>query len=315
MGTWGRHLAGLLTVLVLGLAVSPVAARAQAGASAVSVPPAAALLAARLHVTGTPVIGNLAQGNERPWSVWGAPALSPATKILSAGPLGARGTFDYYFVGRKLWISHPSSRTPLPAARAKSLAVAWLLRLGAGVTQQVTHVLRGWSATIIGGTGLCCWNHSLDIVIFGDYLDTFGTPIVGRGALIYLDGAGRVIQANVVSGRRGPITCHDHMRVDSRGAQVGSLCFDYATAIPWGSLLGGHQPYLEGPGFAAEVAAVQARLYVAPIDVRLRIISTGHGRIVYQAARGRVAYRFTEVEAFPGWRLGPWPLVQTQRVR
>lgn len=112
----------------------------------------------------------------------------------------------------------------------------------------MTHVLRGWSATIIGGTGLCCWNHSLDIVIFGDYLDTFGTPIVGRGALIYLDGAGRVIQANVVSGRRGPITCHDHMRVDSRGAQVGSLCFDYATAIPWGSLLGGHQPYLEGPG-------------------------------------------------------------------
>jgi hypothetical protein len=175
-------------------------------------------------------------------------------------------------------------------------------------------------ATTIGGTGLCCWRGSLDLVVFGGRLDAYGLPVNAR-ALIYVGPTGRVIQANVTpQGPSGyPLSprCADHTHRDSRGALVGRRCFSYPAmaGIMWGVLLGGHQPYLVGPCWFSAEAAVQAGLTHLPDLRRLRTVSSGKSRVVYEVSKGSVTYRFTQVAAFPGVKGSTWSLIDVERVR
>jgi hypothetical protein len=61
-----------------------------------SVPPAAQRLAGHLRLIGRPSVGNLPRGNAGPWTIWAQPSVDRASRILSTGPLGARGQFDYF---------------------------------------------------------------------------------------------------------------------------------------------------------------------------------------------------------------------------
>jgi hypothetical protein len=85
--------------------------------------------------------------------------------------------------------------------------------------------------------------------------------------------------------------------------------------IMWPVRLGGHQPYLTGPGWFAILAAVGARLAPTPDKVHLHLVSQTAARVAYTAGKGSITYRLTQVAAFPGLRGSTWPLVDVQRVR
>jgi hypothetical protein len=84
--------------------------------------------------------------------------------------------------------------------------------------------------------------------------------------------------------------------------------------IIWTVHLGGHQPYLVGPGWFATLAAVGARLAPTPDRVHLHLVFQSADRAVYTAGKGSITYRFTQVAAFPGLRGSSWPLVDVQRL-
>jgi hypothetical protein len=192
--------------------------------------------------------------------------------------------------------------------------------VGAVVPHVRVHVIRT-DSTIIGGTGLCCWYRNLDHVVFGGHQDQYGLPI-GAAAQVYVTAAGRVIQANVIPQGVNhyplPARCVDRTHADSRQVLVGHVCFSYPAmaGILWTVHLGGHQPYLVGPGWFATVAALGARLARTPDQVHLHLVFRSADHVVYTVSKGSITYRFTQVAAFPGLRGAgsSWPLVDTQRI-
>jgi hypothetical protein len=291
---------------------------AQAGNPATALPPAAVALAHRLHILGSPVIGNQPQGNAGPWLIWARPNLQRARRILSVGPLGAQAQFDYFDVAAPRQRAAAQGRA-LPPSEAIHIAQAWLRQVGAVVPHVRTSVIRT-NGTFIGGTGLCCWSENLDHVVFGGRRDIYGLP-VGAAAQIYVAASRRVVQANVnpQGGYRYPgrPRCVDRTHPDSRGVPIGPRCFSYPamTATMWPVDIGGHQPYLVGPGWFSVEAAVAAKLTPLPDPRRLHLVFSSGSRVVYTASKGRITYRFTQVSAFPGFRFSVWPLVDVERIR
>jgi hypothetical protein len=101
MATTGRTLrrAAAIAILSTGaVVIGSALGHAEAGNPATALPPAAVALAHRLHIVGSPLIGNQPQGNAGPWLIWARPNLQRASRILSVGPLGAQAQFDYFDV-------------------------------------------------------------------------------------------------------------------------------------------------------------------------------------------------------------------------
>jgi hypothetical protein len=313
--------AAVMAILgALPVVANAAAVHSPAGNLAIQPPPPAVALAQRLHMAGSPVIGNQPQGNAGPWLIWARPTVPEAKRILSVGPLGAKAAFDYFDVAAESNRGGPDRGPALSSAAATRIAIRWLRHVGAAVPSGRIRVIRGTQSTIIGGTGLCCWHQNLDMVVFGGRLDVYGTPVNSR-ALIYVAASRQVVQANVSPQGEYryplPARCVAHTHPDSRGVPVGPRCFSYPAmaGIIWTVALGGHEPYLIGPGWFSAQAAVGAKLSTLPNPRLLKTVSASPSRVVYTASKGGVAYRFTQVAAFPGLRSSTWPLIDVERVR
>lgn len=296
-----------LSVIILTLVASAAGeAHATLGQQA-ALPPAALALAHRLHFTGKPFVGNQPQGNFGPWLIWGQRNLYLSWRILSVGPAGARGSFDYFVPSALPLRGGPDVQPPLPTRKALQVARAWLTQVGVAIPQVQTRVFRTHT-TVIGGTGLCCWSHPLDLVDFGGV------------ASIYVAPSQQIVQANIRPHGRypRPLRCHKRIYRDNRSVPVGVFCFSYSemAGIMWPVDLGGHEPYLVGPGWFSQVAASGARIASLPYKIHLHPVSIGPSRAVYTASKGAITYRFTQVPAFHGLgRFSTWPLVRAQRAR
>ncbi len=288
-----------------------------------SVPPAAQKLANRLHMIGAPVVGDQPEGNGGPWTIWALPDQQHEKRILSVGPLGARGGFDYFDVGARLApYSSTKDGKALPTRTAIGIARAWLRQAGAPVPRVPISIMRT-DGTVIGGTGLCCWPlGTIDSVVFGGHRDVYGMP-ADQAAIIYIEPTGRVIQANVTPhGEQrypGGTRCHNRIQRDANGVLVGTRCFSYPgmAGIIWTVSIGGHEPYLLGPGWFSQGAAWHTKLSSAryPFQTHLQVVSSSPNRVVYSVSKGKITYHFTQVAAFPGLRFATWPLVDVERVR
>jgi hypothetical protein len=269
-------------------------------------PPAALVLAHRLHFSGKPFVGNQRQGNFGPWLIWGKPDLYGSRRILSVGPAGAQGQFDYFVPSALPQTGGRASPPPVSKRKALQIAGAWLTRAGVAIPQGHIRIFHT-HATTIGGTGLCCWRYPLDVVIFGGV------------ASVYVAPSQQIVQVNLRPRGHysGALRCHNQAHPDNRAVPLGVFCFSYAemTSLMWNVTLGGHQPYLVGPGWFSQVAASRAKIDYPPYKVHLRPVSVGRYRVVYTVSKGAITYRFTQVPAFPELRrFSTWPLVEVQRI-
>jgi hypothetical protein len=300
-------------------------------ATAPVAPPLAQALARRLHFPGTPILGDRPEGYGGPWALWltlmpqhttGSNVtrqrdLAPAGRVLSTGPSGAQGTFQYFDLtalphgGRDSY-----GGKPIRPADAIRIARAWLRT--AGVPIPAVHpkvAVETPGSTIIGGTGLCCFT-ALDVVYFGGTKDQYG--LINAPILVDIADAGTVVQADVSLGRRVspvPTRCADHTHRDANGVLLGNSCFDYQVAAgdQMTTMLGGHQPWMTDPKQVAGVHAYGLKLVASPDRAPLRVITKTSSMAIYSLTARGATYRFTLAAAFPGLPGSVWRLVNVQR--
>ncbi len=288
----------------------------------------ARLLARRLGIRGTPVIGDQPNDRDKPWSVWFPRAISPGSlqpgnvphrylqmtaPALFAGPKGALGEFHYFNSTILSRFGGDSYRGPqLTRLRVLALAHAWFRRAGAPWPRGTFHVVLRSGTTIIGGTGLCCF-HVLDQIYWGGRQDQFGI-VQSPAAEIYLADRGTVVQVDI-----GPVMnpggygfsqpCPGRTHRDRNGAVLGAWCFDYAGAVRTMIVaeIGNHSAWVDDPDFMGLVPGI------GPKGGPSHRVSLTATQADYTETYRGVRYRVTLVPAFPGLPGSIWELEKVER--
>lgn len=279
-----------------------------------TIPPAVQRLAARLGVTGTPVVGDQKQGMNGPWYIWPPRSSGSGRQALYIS--------DYYAAREWHYFNGPAAGAPVTGSHAKRLSTSdairiasrFLQRAGAEPPRLRPQVKTGWHATVIGGTGLCCFS-DLDVISWGE-------------TTVYVADNGGVVQAEVYGPRLMPTRFRGcgSARYDGNGVDVGTRCFNYAQAArrQMALSLGGHGPTQADPQEVARAFLYGSRLAGPRFTalMRIRLQERDAGKAVYVASFNAghlsrlagIAYRVTVVPAFPGLLGSVWEVVDVEPI-
>jgi hypothetical protein len=325
----GPTLQGLVlcALLLTGASVTTTPA-AGAATSPNAVPVAAQALATRLGLTGAPVLGDQPQGYGGPWALWltkvpvtirtgpgtTVPAFRAIGTVLSVGPAGATGSFDYFVLPpgfpdyRDPYAGPPVSRT-----RAIRIVLAWLTKARVAIPNLPPHAkVETPGGTVLGGTGLCCYRE-LAVVYFSAGPDQ-PAPIFNAPLVAYVADGGAVVQVQVGGGRGVapvPSRCQRRRGRDANGVPIGPACFDDQSAASDQLVvdIGGHEPWHADPAQLVRTFADGWHLTASPDQVPLRVVASTPGRMIYGLTARGASYQFTLIPAFPGLPGSVWQLV------
>ncbi|MGH2449315.1 MAG: hypothetical protein ACRDFS_12030 [Chloroflexota bacterium] len=295
----------LLVTALMGVALASAGWSAPARLdlpSGASSPPQA--LASRLGVHGSPHIGRQAEGIGGPWYIWYL-----KKQVLSSGRDGAGGIFDYYrpsLAGRDSF-----SGKGVTAGQAIAIAKRWLRHSGARIPPTQAKVVWG-SGTVIGGTGICCFDH-LAIVHWGGQVQ-LGGVVIG-GTQVYVADRGTTVQADV-GYRRGGGKWSAYPGSGARTTlRLGKRRFQYtwAAAETMTMDIGGHQPWMASPRQVAGSAAYVAKLVRSPGGQALHQVLLNRNKAIYTIRKHGSLYRFALVAAFPGLPGTAWEMISVTR--
>ena len=173
--------------------------------------------------------------------------------------------------------------------------------------------------TVIGGTGLCCFN-ALTVLWWGGVTDQWGF-IRNASAIIYVADAGTVVQADITPRRRTldralSTPCQAHPPRDSNGVALGPWCFDYAAAAEQMFIadVGGHSPWVTDPAQVAPGFAQGSTLAPSGPWGPWKTLVLSATQALVSVRYAGTSYHLTLRPAFPGLVGSIWELVRVERL-